>query len=97
MITRKEALEIMESFHSDSLRNMQEVDLAIAIAAGTGNASVSFFYPSKNSRRLKDKLRANKFYLETVTFASMPHQEHITVIWDSSIMESEERNVEVKE
>ena len=94
MITKKQALNIMENFHSDCLKTMSDVDFAIGIAAGTGNASLSFFYPAKSAVKLKAKLRKNGFYLETVTFRSMPTQEHITVIWDSSILENSERNIE---
>jgi hypothetical protein len=96
MITRKKALEIMESFHSDSLRNMKEVDFAISIAAGTGNESISFFYPAKLAGKLKTTLRKNGFYLETLTFRSMPTNEFLTVVWDSSILSSHERTTETE-
>lgn len=86
----------MENFHSDTLKTMSDVDFAISIAAGTGNSSLSFFYPAKAASKLKIKLRANGFYLETVTFRSMQTQEHITVIWDSNILESAERSTEVE-
>lgn len=96
MITKKQALEIMENFHADTLTRISDVDFAISVAAGTGNSSLSFFYPKKNAMKLKTKLRAGGFYLETVTFRSMPTQEHITVIWDSSILAEMERSVEVE-
>jgi hypothetical protein len=96
MITKKKALAIMENFHSDMLTKISDVDFAISIAAGTGNASLSFFYPKKTAMKLKTKLRAGGFYLETVTFRSMPNQEHITVIWDSSILAEMERTTEVE-
>jgi hypothetical protein len=96
VITKKQALNIMENFHSDCLKTMSDVDFAISIAAGTGNSSLSFFYPAKAAVKLKAKLRANGFYLENVTFRSMPNQEHITVIWDSNILSSSERNTEVE-
>lgn len=97
MITKKQALNIMENFHSDCLKTMSDVDFAISIAAGTGNSAISFFYPAKAAVKLKAKLRANGFYLETVTFRSMPTQEHITVFWDSNILKSTERITEVKD
>ena len=96
MITKQQALKIMEDFHSDILTNMSDVDFAISIAAGTGNASLSFFYPAKKAMKLKTKLRAGGFYLETVTFRSMPTQEHITVIWDTNILADMERSTEVE-
>jgi hypothetical protein len=94
MITKNHALAIMENSHSDRLSKFSDVDLAITIAAGVGNGSLSFFYPSKAAVKLKSKLRANGFYLETVTFRSMPAEEHITVFWDTDILSSEERNIE---
>ncbi len=97
MINRNQALEIMEHYHSDRLNNMTEVDLAIKISAATGNGSIAFFYPKKHAMKLKSKLRNHGFFVETLTFASIPDEEHIAVIWDNSMRVGEEVNRELKE
>jgi hypothetical protein len=96
LITKKKALEIMENYQSGLLKTMKDVDFAIYLAASTGCECISFFYPSKASLKLKNTLRKNKFYLETLTFRSNPTQEFITVVWDSKILESQERYLEVE-
>jgi hypothetical protein len=96
MITKDKALEIMKSYQADTLTTMKDVDLLITLAAGTGNECISFFYPTKNSMKLKRTLRNNGFYLETLTFRSMPDSEFITVVWDSTILSSHERSSEVE-
>lgn len=89
MITRLQALKMMEESNSDQLKSMKDVETAIKLAAMTGNGSVSFFYPKKQAIKLKTKLRANDFYVETLTFASMPDEEHIAIFWDNKIQAGE--------
>ena len=97
MIRKHEALELMAQYHSDRLKNMKEVDMAIKVAASIGNGSVSFFYPKKTAIALKNKLRFNGFFVETLTFASIPDEEHIAVIWDNDMRSGEEVNREREE
>jgi hypothetical protein len=97
MIKRQQALELMGQYHSDRLKNMKEVDMIIKVAASIGNGSVSFFYPKKTAMSLKNKLRINGFFVETLTFASIPDEEHIAVVWDNDMRSGEEVNREREE
>jgi hypothetical protein len=94
MIKKHEALQLMGQYHSDRLKNMKEVDMIIKVAASIGYGSVSFFYPKKTAMKLKNKLRVNGFFVETLTFASIPDEERIAVAWDNDIRSGEEVNRE---
>jgi hypothetical protein len=96
MISKKQAMERMQEFDTLSFSNQKNVDLAITMASSTGNQSVTFFYEKKTVGKLKKLLRKKGFYLETLTFKSAPDQELITVVWDTSMLESHERAKEIE-
>jgi hypothetical protein len=96
MITKKKATEMMMEFDSLLFSSQKDVDLAITMAASTGNQSVTFFYQAKAATKLKTLLRKKGFYVETATFKSSVDQELITVVWDTEMLTSHERNTELK-
>ena len=96
MISKKRAMERMLEFDSMSFSTHKNVDLAITMASSTGNQSVTFFYEKKTALKLKNLLRKKGFYIETATFKSTPDQELITVVWDTEILTSQERNKELE-
>lgn len=96
MISKKAAIEMMTDFDSSILTSQRDVDLAITMAASTGNQSVTFFYDIKGISKLKTLLRKKGFYIETAIFKSNADQELITVVWDTSILESHERSREIE-
>jgi hypothetical protein len=87
----------MENCRSSILNSIEEASLLIDTASLIGNDNISFFYPAKKALKLKTKLRKNSFYVESVTFKSSPEQEFITVVWDSRILASHERTMEIDE
>jgi aspartokinase len=96
MISKKQAMERMLEFDAISFSTQKNVDLAIIMASSTGSQSVTFFYEKKTATKLKKLLRKKGFYLETVTFKSAPDQELITVVWDTDMLTSHERNKELE-